>query len=78
MTVRLVPVCLLMQAVAVSSGWARSEGWACAWEREPSGHVETYAKVVEAGSFAVVGCTGPWGCTVRSVDWDRDTVEEPE
>jgi hypothetical protein len=37
--------------------------------------VETFAGVAAAASFAVAGCTGPWGCTVRSVDWVRDTVE---
>jgi hypothetical protein len=34
-----------------------------------------FVEVAEAASFAVVVGTGPLGCTVRSVDWVRGTVE---
>jgi hypothetical protein len=37
--------------------------------------VAMFVEVAEAASFAVVVGTGPLGCTVRSVDWVRGTVE---
>ena len=79
--VRLGPVCQLLMEDAFpwrSSELAVSEWQARAWELKLDGCVELSAEVGQAGSFAVLGCTDPSGCTAGSVDWDQDTVEEAE